>query len=102
MFNRLFFPMMIALAGTMAAFGTYAIGFFARPVGGIIFGHYGDKLGRKSMLVTTLMLMGVATVLIGLLPTSEIGIAAPLLLVALRFVQGIGVGGGGAAPCSWR
>ena len=98
-FNRLFFPMMDPLAGTMAAFGTYAVGFFARPVGGIIFGHYGDKLGRKSMLVTTLMLMGVATVLIGLLPTySQIGIAAPVLLVALRFVQGVGVGGewGGA------
>ena len=98
-FNRLFFPMMDPLAGTMAAFGTYAVGFFARPVGGIIFGHYGDKLGRKSMLVTTLMLMGVATVLIGLLPTySQIGIAAPVLLIALRFVQGVGVGGewGGA------
>jgi metabolite-proton symporter len=98
-FNRLFFPMMDPLAGTMAAFGTYAVGFFARPVGGIIFGHYGDKLGRKSMLVTTLMLMGVATVLIGLLPTySQIGIAAPVLLVALRFAQGVGVGGewGGA------
>ena len=91
--------MMDPLAGTMAAFGTYAVGFFARPVGGIIFGHYGDKLGRKSMLVTTLMLMGVATVLIGLLPTySQIGVAAPVLLVALRFVQGVGVGGewGGA------
>ncbi len=98
-FNRLFFPTMEPLAGTMAAFATYAVGFFARPIGGVLFGHYGDKLGRKSMLVTTLMLMGVATVLIGLLPTySQIGIAAPILLVLLRFLQGVGVGGewGGA------
>jgi metabolite-proton symporter len=98
-FNRLFFPTMDPLAGTMASFATYAVGFFARPVGGVLFGHYGDKVGRKSMLVTTLMLMGVATVLIGLLPTySQIGIAAPILLVLLRFLQGIGVGGewGGA------
>lgn len=98
-FNKLFFPSMDPVAGTMASFGTYAVGFFARPLGGIVFGHYGDKLGRKSMLVTTLMLMGVATVLIGLLPTHEtIGIWAPALLVLLRFVQGFGVGGewGGA------
>ena len=98
-FNKLFFPNFEPLAGTMAAFATYAVGFFARPVGGIVFGHFGDKLGRKSMLVTTLMLMGVATVLIGLLPTySQIGVWAPALLVLLRFVQGFGVGGewGGA------
>lgn len=98
-FNRLFFPQFEPLAGTMASFATYAVGFFARPLGGVIFGHYGDKLGRKSMLVTTLMLMGIATVMIGLLPTyNQIGVAAPLLLVAMRFIQGIGVGGewGGA------
>lgn len=98
-FNKLFFPNFDALAGTMAAFATYAVGFFARPLGGIVFGHFGDKIGRKSMLVTTLMLMGVATVLIGLLPTYEqIGVTAPILLVTLRFVQGFGVGGewGGA------
>jgi MHS family shikimate/dehydroshikimate transporter-like MFS transporter len=98
-FNKLFFPNIDPVAGTMAAFATYAVGFFARPIGGIVFGHYGDKIGRKSMLVTTLMLMGVATVLIGLLPTyDQIGVAAPVLLVALRFVQGFGVGGewGGA------
>jgi MFS transporter, MHS family, shikimate and dehydroshikimate transport protein len=98
-FNKLFFPNFDALAGTMAAFATYAVGFFARPLGGIVFGHFGDKIGRKSMLVTTLMLMGVATVLIGLLPTyDQIGVAAPILLVTLRFVQGFGVGGewGGA------
>ena len=98
-FNKLFFPGMEPLAGTMASFGTYAVGFFARPLGGIVFGHFGDTVGRKAMLVTTLMLMGVATVLIGLLPTySTIGIWAPVLLVLLRFVQGFGVGGewGGA------
>lgn len=98
-FNKLFFPTIEPAAGTMAAFATYAVGFFARPLGGIVFGHFGDKIGRKSMLVTTLMIMGVATVLIGLLPTYEqIGIAAPILLVTLRFVQGFGVGGewGGA------
>lgn len=98
-FNRLFFTQLDPLAGTMAAFATYAVGFFARPLGGVVFGHYGDKLGRKSMLVTTLMMMGVATVLIGLLPTYEqIGLWAPALLVLLRFVQGFGVGGewGGA------
>lgn len=98
-FNRLFFPTFDPLAGTMAAFATYSVGFFARPVGGIVFGHFGDRIGRKSMLVTTLMLMGLATFAIGLLPTyDQVGFAAPLLLVLLRFVQGFGVGGewGGA------
>jgi metabolite-proton symporter len=98
-FSPLFFPNVDPFAGKMAAFATFAVGFFARPLGGIVFGHFGDKIGRKSMLVTTLMMMGVATVLIGLLPTyAEIGVAAPVLLVALRFVQGFGVGGewGGA------
>ena len=98
-FNKLFFPTFDPWTGTMASFGTYAVGFFARPVGGVIFGHFGDRIGRKSMLVTTLMLMGVATFCIGLLPTyNQIGVAAPLLLVLLRFVQGFGVGGewGGA------
>ncbi len=98
-FNKLFFPNFDPLAGTMAAFGTYAVGFFARPVGGIVFGHFGDRLGRKSMLVTTLTLMGVATFLIGLLPTyDQVGVLAPVLLVVLRFIQGFGVGGewGGA------
>jgi len=98
-FNQLFFPTFEPLAGTLAAFGTYAVGFFARPVGGIVAGHYGDKIGRKAMLVLTLMVMGVATVLIGLLPTYEsIGIWAPILLVTMRIFQGLGVGGewGGA------
>jgi metabolite-proton symporter len=98
-FNRLFFPTFDPLAGTLLAFGTYAIGFVARPVGGIVIGHYGDKIGRKSMLVLTLVIMGVATFLIGLLPTYEqIGIWAPVALVVLRLAQGFGVGGewGGA------
>src|SRR5262245_8581081 len=86
-FNRLFFPSLDSQAGTMAAFGTYAVGFFARPVGGVVFGHFGDRVGRKSMLVTTLTLMGMATFLIGALPTYEqVGVAAPVLLVALRFI----------------
>jgi metabolite-proton symporter len=98
-FNRVFFPDLDRFAGTMASFATYAVGFFARPIGSIVFGHFGDRLGRKSMLITTLMLMGVATFLIGLLPTyDQVGIAAPILLVILRFIQGFGVGGewGGA------
>ena len=98
-FNRLFFPEFDALTGTMFAYATFAIGFFARPIGGIVFGHFGDRLGRKTMLVTTLSIMGIATFLIGVLPTYETaGILAPVSLVALRFVQGLGVGGewGGA------
>jgi metabolite-proton symporter len=98
-FNRLFFPTFDPLTGTLAAFGTYAVGFVARPVGGIVVGHYGDKVGRKSMLVFTLVLMGVATFLIGLLPTYEqIGPWAAVALVLLRIAQGFGVGGewGGA------
>jgi MFS transporter, MHS family, shikimate and dehydroshikimate transport protein len=98
-FGPLFFPQMDALAGTMAAYGTNAVGFFARPLGGVVFGHFGDRLGRKSMLVTTLVIMGLSTFLIGLLPTyGQVGLLAPALLVLLRFIQGIGVGGewGGA------
>src|SRR5262245_12423818 len=98
-FNKLFFPTLDPLAGTMAAFATYAVGFFARPLGGIIFGHYGDRIGRKSMLVTTLTMMGLSTFLIGALPTyDQVGLLAPLALTVLRFVQGLGVGGewGGA------
>ncbi|MDZ4286568.1 MAG: MFS transporter [Prosthecobacter sp.] len=98
-FGTLFFPNADPYAAKMAAFATFAVGFFARPLGGIVFGHFGDRLGRKTMLVTTLMMMGVATILIGLLPTyATIGVAAPVLLVVFRFVQGFGVGGewGGA------
>src|SRR2546430_7307224 len=94
-FNKLFFPTFAPLAGTMAAFATYAVGFVARPVGGIVFGHYGDKLGRKTMLYLTLLIMGLATTAIGLLPTyASIGIWAPIALVALRLFQGLGIGGG--------
>jgi MFS transporter, MHS family, shikimate and dehydroshikimate transport protein len=93
-FPRLFFPTADPLTGTMAAFATYAVGFLARPVGGVVFGHYGDRVGRRAALVATLTLVGVSTFLIGLLPTYEAaGAAAPALLVALRFVQGFGVGG---------
>jgi MHS family shikimate/dehydroshikimate transporter-like MFS transporter len=98
-FNRLFFPTFDPLMGTLAAFGTYAVGFFARPFGGIVIGHYGDKIGRKSMLVLTLVIMGVATFLIGLLPTyQQIGPWAAGGLILLRVAQGFGVGGewGGA------
>src|SRR5712691_712033 len=98
-FNKLFFPTFAPLTGTMAAFATYAVGFAARPIGGIIFGHYGDRLGRKTMLYLTLLIMGLATTAIGLLPTyATIGIWAPILLVAMRLLQGLGIGGewGGA------
>jgi metabolite-proton symporter len=98
-FGQLFFPNADPLVGTLSAFGTFAVGFVARPFGGIIFGHFGDRVGRKSMLVYSLLIMGIATFAIGLLPTyASIGIAAPVLLVVLRCLQGIGVGGewGGA------
>jgi MFS family permease len=98
-FNRLFFPNVSPVTGTLLAFTTAAVGFVARPVGGIIFGHLGDRRGRKQVLVITLLTMGVATVLIGALPTyASIGVAAPVLLALLRFVQGLALGGewGGA------
>ncbi len=102
-FGDLFFPNAEPLVGTLLAFSTYAVGFAARPIGGVVFGHYGDRIGRKSMLVLSLLIMGVATFLIGVLPTyASIGVVAPLLLVVLRFAQGIGVGGewGGAVLMS--
>jgi MFS family permease len=98
-FNQLFFPTFAPLTGTLASFATFGVGFFARPVGGVVFGHFGDRIGRKSMLVITLLVMGGATFLIGLLPTFQTaGILAPILLVTLRFLQGFAVGGewGGA------
>src|SRR5687768_6046998 len=89
-----FFPQVSALAGTMASFATFAVGFVARPLGGVVMGHFGDRTGRKSMLVWSLMLMGGATFSIGLLPTyAQIGAWAPLLLVLLRFAQGFALGG---------
>jgi MHS family shikimate/dehydroshikimate transporter-like MFS transporter len=102
-FGDLFFPKAEPAIGTLAAFGTYAVGFAARPLGGVVFGHFGDRVGRKSMLVLALLIMGFATFLIGCLPTFDsVGILAPILLVTLRFCQGIGVGGewGGAVLMS--
>jgi len=93
-FPKLFFPDSSAYVGVLAAFGTQFVGFAARPIGAAIFGHYGDRFGRKSALITTLMLMGVGTFLIGVLPThATIGFLAPVLLTFLRLIQGIGVGG---------
>jgi metabolite-proton symporter len=98
-FGTLFFPSSDPVTGTLLAFGTYALGFVARPLGGIVFGHFGDRVGRKKMLVVSLMLMGGATIAIGLLPTyATIGLAAPILLLTCRLLQGFAVGGewGGA------
>ncbi len=98
-FNELYFPSSDPLVGTMLAFATFAVGFVARPIGGLVFGHIGDKVGRKKTLVATMLLMGIATCMIGLLPTYEqIGVAAPIALVVLRIAQGVAVGGewGGA------
>ena len=93
-FPQLFFPGQNAFAGVLAAFGTQFVGFVARPIGAAIFGHFGDRIGRKTTLMATLFLMAFGTVLIGVLPTYQsIGVAAPILLVLLRIIQGIGVGG---------
>src|SRR6266536_4419383 len=97
--NKLFFPTFDPLSGTMVSLATYSVAFIARPIGGIVIGHYGDRIGRKSMLVLTLLIMGIATFLIGCLPTyATLGPFAAVLLVVLRFAQGFGVGGewGGA------
>ncbi|WP_027795565.1 MFS transporter [Paraburkholderia acidipaludis] len=98
-FGELYFPSEDRFVSTMASFATFAVGFFARPLGGLIFGHLGDRIGRKKALMTTLMMMGVATVCVGLLPSyASVGMLAPVLLIVLRVVQGIAVGGewGGA------
>ncbi|MCR3721965.1 MULTISPECIES: MFS transporter [Prauserella salsuginis group] len=93
-FRTQFFPEFSETAGTLASLGTFAVGFIARPIGGIVMGHFGDRVGRKSMLVVSLLMMGIATTLIGFLPTFEIiGIWAPILLIVLRLIQGAGVGG---------
>lgn len=102
-FNKLFFTELSPLVATVASFGTFATGYLARPLGGVLFGHWGDRLGRKRMLIITMSLMGVASALIGVLPTYDaIGTLAPLLLVVLRVIQGIAVGGewGGAVLMS--
>ena len=93
-FNKLFFPLSDPSLATIAAFSTYGVGFLARPFGGAIFGHFGDRVGRKAMLAMTIVIMGLGTFLVGLLPTySQIGILAAILLVLLRLLQGIGLGG---------
>lgn len=93
-FGPLFFPSLGASAATVAAFATFGVAFFFRPLGAIVFGHYGDRLGRKTTLVTTLLMMGLSTFAIGLLPTTDtLGAAAPIILVALRAVQGLALGG---------
>ncbi|MCV7278908.1 MHS family MFS transporter [Mycolicibacterium flavescens] len=98
-FGKVFFPNSDPAVATIASFGTFAAGYLARPIGGVLFGHFGDRVGRKSMLVLTMTLMGISSFLIGLLPGyAQIGVAAPVLLVALRVVQGVALGGewGGA------
>ncbi|WP_329074315.1 MFS transporter [[Kitasatospora] papulosa] len=93
-FDKVFFPELEGPIGTLVAFATFWVGFLARPIGGIVFGHYGDRLGRKKTLVITLLMMGISTTAIGLLPGyASIGIAAPILLVCIRMIQGIGLGG---------
>jgi metabolite-proton symporter len=93
-FPKVFFPALGPAAGTVASFATFAVAFVARPVGAVAFGHFGDRIGRKRTLISTLLLMGIATVLIGLLPgAATIGVAAPIILVVLRFAQGFAVGG---------
>ena len=104
-FNKLYFPAGNETVSILLAYATFAVGFVARPVGGLIFGHFGDRIGRKTMLVITIMLMGGATVAIGLLPTyNSIGILAPILLLVLRVLQGIGIGGewGGAVLMAYE
>src|SRR6201987_4431166 len=93
-FPHLFFPASSAYAGAMQSFATYAVGFAARPVGAAIFGHWGDRIGRKATLIVTLLVMGISSAIVGMLPgTATIGVIAPLSLVLLRVVQGIAIGG---------
>jgi MFS transporter, MHS family, shikimate and dehydroshikimate transport protein len=97
--NKLFFPNADVVVSTMLAYGTFFVGFLSRPIGGVIFGHYGDRIGRKTVLILTVLIMGIATFLIGFLPTyATAGMWAPIMLLALRVFQGIGIGGewGGA------
>jgi len=99
-FNTLFFPKLDPLTGTLASLATFAVGFFARPIGGVLFGHFGDRIGRKTSLMITMIVMALGTAAVGVLPTyAQIGIWAPILLVVVRIIQGIGLGGewGGAS-----
>src|SRR4029079_17414033 len=104
-FAKLYFPKSDPLVGALLAFSTYAVGFIARPIGAAIFGHYGDRIGRKSALIATLLISGIATFAVGLVPTyAQIGIWGAVILTILRFIQGIGVGGewGGSVPSRSR
>ena len=93
-FDKVFFPQSSPLVGTLAAFATFFVGYLARPLGGLVFGHFGDRLGRKNVLVITMLMMGLGTFAIGLIPSYDsIGVAAPLLLVLIRLIQGLGMGG---------
>jgi MHS family shikimate/dehydroshikimate transporter-like MFS transporter len=101
-FGPLYFPGESEVAAVLASFSTAAVGFVARPIGGILFGHYGDSLGRKPTLVIALLMMGTATTLVGVLPTyATIGVAAPILLFVLRFLQGLAVGGQWGGRSCW-
>src|SRR5438046_6426020 len=93
-FPKLFFPPLGPVAGTVASFATLGVAFVARPFGSVLFGHFGDRLGRKKTLIATLLTMGIATLLVGVMPTAaQIGVAAPILIVALRILQGLAAGG---------
>lgn len=101
-FNKIFFPMVDPVIGLILSWLSFSLTFFIRPIGGVIFAHIGDRIGRKKTLVLTLSLMGSATVAIGLLPTYEmVGLWAPALLIILRIIQGMGIGANGAARCCW-
>ena len=101
-FPQAFFPQEDPTTALLISFSSLAVGFLARPLGGIVFGHFGDRIGRKRTLVVALMMMGVTTTLIGYLPTyASIGIAAPLLLVALRFIKASPLADNGVVPCCW-
>lgn len=101
-FNQAFFPDQTTFVGTMLSFATFAVGFVVRPIGGFVFGHIGDRIGRKKTLALTMVLMGGATALMGVLPTAaQIGVLAPVLLLLLRVVQGFALGGEWAARCCW-
>src|SRR5258707_11805358 len=93
-FNKIFFPSTDPLVGSLLAFATFFVGYCARPLGGVLFGHFGDRVGRKTALLLTILIMGLGTFLIGFMPTyGQIGVLAPICLIMLRLLQGIGIGG---------